>query len=151
MSDNKDETTTNNIHPLKFNSAHFLNLSSIMTVTKVLNGEAQIILNEEVDASFKVHFHSATVPHLKEGDQVTVAATSNGIVILGKIRAANERPFPHFTQQQDGCVEIDVKYGIKIKTPKAQITITAEGEITIAGVRIDLTDIQRYQPTNKTH
>lgn len=136
MSDNKDETKTNNIHSLQFNAAHFQNLSPIMTVTKVVSGEAQIILNEELNASFQVHFHSTNVPYLKEGDQVVVNATSNGVVILDKIRAANELPYPHFTQQHDGSYEIDATHGITLKTPKATINITPSGLITINGVHI---------------
>jgi len=151
MSDNNDESKINNIHSLKFNVEHFKTLSPIMTVTKVVNGEARVILNEELNTSFQVQFHGSNVPFLKQGDQVIVTATSSGVMILDRIRVANELPYPRLTQLQDGSYEIDAKQGITIKSPKATVKVTATGEITIAGVRIDLTDIQNYNSASTTH
>ncbi len=106
--------------------------TQIMTVNKVLNGEAEsLIMDNGTDINSFVH--ASTVPFLNVNDKVIVQEISGSFIITDKLRTADEGPKVGFEVSEDGSLSLFSDVSIILKTSNAKIDITPQGKIIING------------------
>jgi len=106
--------------------------TQIMTVNKVLNGEAELLIMDN-GTDINSFVHASTVPFLNVNDKVIVQEISGSFIITDKLRTAGEGPKVGFEVNDDGSLSLFSDVSIILKTSNAKIDITPHGKIIING------------------
>ncbi|OOG27887.1 hypothetical protein B1C78_02650 [Thioalkalivibrio denitrificans] len=109
---------------------------TLATVTAAHEGEATAVQPHGTEAPLPVAAHASHVPPLEPGDQVIVASTAEGLVMISRLRRPGERPSQGFSVNEDGSLSVASDRGITIRTARAAIELRADGRLCVDGREI---------------
>ena len=120
---------------------------ALMTVMAEDSGNAVEVRGEDRRV-YRVAAHSSLVPVLRVGDLVIVVGTPQGVVVMGRLRATDERPMlddrAHALHWHDSEVTLSTdRAKLALHTEKVSVTaceIGMEGEeqMTLSSARLAL-------------
>lgn len=108
----------------------------IANVEDACAGEAVRVFVIALQRSVPVLSHSSEVSPLQIDDQVLVLLTTQGVIVMQRLRKPGELPQAGFSVQQDGSLQLQNVNGITLKTNNARIEIRANGRICVDGREI---------------
>lgn len=104
----------------------------ILEVLDAQAGAASRLRDPATGACLQVAGHLDCAAALKPGDLACVAATAEGVVVLGRLRAANEAPAA-LPRETGGRVEIAAQHSVLIRAGASRVEIRADGSIRLDG------------------
>ena len=116
----------------------------IATVTEAVAGQAVTIDPGGQAASVAGHLSQAE--YLKAGDRVLTLSTDAGIIVAGRLRAADEAPAPRM-EHRDGRLLVQAPESVCLQAGENRIEVHADGRIALNGKQITGQASERIQLT----
>lgn len=104
----------------------------IVEVLGAQAGAATRVRDPATGGCVQVTGHLDSAAALEPGDLACVAATAQGVVVLGRLRSATEAPAA-LPREAGGRVEIAAHHSVLIRAGASRIEIRADGSIRLDG------------------
>lgn len=104
----------------------------VVEVLDASNGAAIRVRDRASGQCFQVAGHLDCAGALAPGDRACVAATAQGVVVLGRLRSPAEAPAA-LPREAGGRVEIAAAHSVLIRAGASRIEICADGSIRLDG------------------
>jgi hypothetical protein len=104
--------------------------AGVATVTDARDGQAVTI--DLSGTPIPVAGHLSQVEALHTGDRVLTLRTEAGVIVAGRLRAANEAPAPRL-EAADGRLRLEAPESVRLQAGDHRIEVHADGRIEIDG------------------